>query len=92
VHLVLADLPLLSCKKTDFEPGVIVGQERNAVVGIVGHFPAQDAGPEARETERVVRIEAEREELTSHSVPHLRSAAFNPMTGRVIRAQKEKQR
>ena len=27
-----------------------------------GRRPAQDAGPEARETERVVRIEAEREE------------------------------
>src|SRR5262249_53608830 len=74
VHLVLADLLLLSRKKSDPEPGVIARQKRNAVLGVVGHLPAQDAGPEAGETERVVRIEAEREEVTSHSAPHLRSA------------------
>ena len=62
VHLVLAGLLLLGWKKSDPEPGVIARQERNAVVGVVGHLPAQDAGPEARETERVVRIEAERDE------------------------------
>src|SRR5258708_5157052 len=75
VHLVLAGLLLLSWKKSDPEPGVIARQERSAVLGAVaGHLPAQDPGPEARETERVVRIEAEREQMTSHCAPHLRSA------------------
>ena len=48
------------------EPGVVARQERDAVVGVVGHLPAQDAGPEARETGRVVRIEAERDEVRGH--------------------------
>jgi hypothetical protein len=62
VHLVLAGLLLLSWTKSDPEPGVIARQERIAVLRIVvGHLPAQDAGPETCETERVVRIEAERE-------------------------------
>ncbi len=52
---------------------------------------AQEAGPEARETQRVVRIEAEREELSSHLAPHLRSADRRPQTGRVLPAH-EKQR
>lgn len=60
-------LLLLSWKKSDPEPGVIARQERDAVLGVVGHLPAQEACPEARETERVVRIDAEREELTSHN-------------------------
>src|SRR3954467_10899515 len=40
VHLVLAGLLLLSWKKSDPEPGVIARQERNAVLGLVGHLPA----------------------------------------------------
>src|SRR5215510_7294403 len=89
VHLVLADLLPRSWKKSDPEPGVIARQERNAVLGVVGHLPAQDAAPEARETERVVRIEAEREEVTSHSAPHLRSADSKSQTARVLRANRE---
>src|SRR5258707_5572365 len=92
VHLVLAGLLLLSWKKSDPKPGVIARQRRNAVLRVVGHLPAQDAGPEARETERVVRIEAEREEVTSHSAPHLRSADSKPQTRHVLRAHREKQR
>src|SRR6266498_4234428 len=74
VHLVGAGLLLQGRDKPDPEPGVIARQEGDAVVGIVGHLPAQDAGPEARETERVVRIEAERKKVRSHPAPHLRSA------------------
>src|SRR5262245_19671377 len=74
VHLVLAGLLLLSWQKSDPEPGVTARQKRNAVLRVVGHLPAEDAGPEARETEGVVRVEAEREEVTSHSAQHLRSA------------------
>ena len=86
VHLVRAGLLLLGRKKSDPEPGVIARQERDAVEGVVGHLPAQDAGPEARETERVVRIEAEREEVRSHPAPHLRSADSQPQTGHVLLA------
>jgi hypothetical protein len=63
VHLVLAGLLLLGRSKSDPEPGVIARQERDAVVGVVGHFPAQNAGPEARETRRVVRITTDRAQL-----------------------------
>src|SRR5260370_28096331 len=66
VQVVVADILLLSWKKSDPEAGVIARQERNAVLG-VGHLPAQDARPETREAERVVRVEAEREEVTRHS-------------------------
>src|SRR5690348_14729443 len=55
VHLVLAGLLLLSWQKADTEPGVIARQQRDAVLGAACQFPAQDAGPEARETRRVVR-------------------------------------
>ena len=67
VHLVLAGLLLLGRQEPDPEPGVVTRQERDAVVGVVGRLPAQDAGPEARETERVVRVEAERDELRGHN-------------------------
>ena len=71
VHLVLAGLLLLGREKFDPEPGVITRQERDAVVGVVRHFPAQDGGPETCETQRFVRIEAERDEVRSHPAPHL---------------------
>ena len=66
VHLVRAGLLLPGRKKSDPEPGVVARQERDAAVGIVSHLPAQDAGPEARQTERIVRIEAERVNVRSH--------------------------
>ena len=52
-------------------PGSWIG---DAVVGIVGHLPAKDAGPEVCEKERIVRIEAEGEEMRSHPAQYLRSA------------------
>jgi hypothetical protein len=58
--------PLLGGQKPDPEPGVIGRQKRKAVLRVAGHLPAQDAGPEARETRWVVRIEAERGEVASH--------------------------
>jgi DNA-binding transcriptional regulator YiaG len=81
VHLVLAGLLLLGWKEPDPEPGVIARQQRNAVLGVVGHLPAQHAAPEARETDRAVGIKAEREQVTRHSAPHLRSADLEPQTG-----------
>jgi hypothetical protein len=80
VHLVLAGLLRLGRNKSKPEPGVIARQERYAVLRVVGHLPAQDAGPEARETDRVVRIKTQREELRSHRSPHLRSADSRPLT------------
>src|ERR1035438_1396555 len=67
VHLVLAGLLPISWKEPDPEPGIIARQQRDAVLGAAGHLPAQDTGPEARETHRVVRVEAEREKVTRHS-------------------------
>ena len=43
--------------------------------GVVGDFLAQDAGPEAREAGRRVGIEAERDEMASHSGNARRSGA-----------------
>src|SRR4051794_27648921 len=72
VHLVLSGLLLPGREESNPEPGVIARHERDAVVGVVGRLPAQDAGPEARKTQRVVRIEAERDEASRHPAPHLR--------------------
>ena len=70
VHLVRPGLLLLGRKKPDPEPGVVARQERDAVAEVVGHLvghlPAQDAGPEARQTKRIVRIEAERVDVRNH--------------------------
>jgi HAMP domain-containing protein len=87
MHLVRAGLLLLGQTKVEPEPGVIVRQERDHVVGVVGDLPAQDAGPKPRETGRVVRIEAEREEVRSHPAPHLRSADSQPQPGTALPAQ-----
>jgi hypothetical protein len=78
VHPVLARLLLLGRKKSDPEPGVIVRHERNAVVGVFGHLPAQDTSPEARESGRVERVEAESVEVRGHPASHLRSADSQP--------------
>ncbi len=60
---VLTGLVLLGREEAEPKPGVVARQEGDAVVGLVDHLPVHDAGPEAREPERVVRIEAERVEL-----------------------------
>ena len=75
VPLVQAGLLLLGWKEPEPEPRVIARHERNATVGVLGHLPAEHAAPEARQTKRVVRIEADCQELTSHPAPHLRICA-----------------
>ena len=51
-------------------------------MGLVVDLPAQRLGPEARETERIVRIEAESDEPRSHPDPpyagqrHVRVVVF----------------
>lgn len=62
MHRVLSDLLLPGRHKSDPEPGVIAGQDRD-VIGVGGHLPAQDARPEVREAVRIERIEAERIEV-----------------------------
>src|SRR3954463_9176571 len=89
VHPVLAGLLLPSREKSDPEAGVIARQERDAVVGLVGRLPAQDAGPEARQTERVVRIEAERDKAARHPASHLRSADSQPQRGHGLPAMRK---
>ena len=71
VPFVQAGPLLLGWKKPEPEPGVTAWQEGKAVVGVVGYLPAQHAAPEARQTKRVVRIEANCQELTSHPATHL---------------------
>jgi hypothetical protein len=74
VDLVRADLLGLSWKKSHPESGVIARQQSNAILRVVGYLPPQKASPEAGETERVVRIDRQREEVTRHSALHRRSA------------------
>ena len=50
---------------------VAVSLSEPAAVGVVGYLPAQHAAPEARQTKRVVRMEANCQELTSHGATHL---------------------
>ena len=66
VDLVRADLRLVGRQEPDPEPGVVARQERDAVIGVVDQLPAQQAGPEARQAERVVRVDAERAQVSSH--------------------------
>jgi hypothetical protein len=63
VGLVGCGLLLLGGEPSDGEAGVVVGQEGDAVVGVVGHLPVQDSGPEACEVAWVVRVEAECDEV-----------------------------
>jgi len=72
VPLVQAGLLRLSRKKPEPEPGVSARQERNDIVRLVGHLSPEHAAPETRQAKRVVRIEANGQELTSHPAPHLR--------------------
>jgi hypothetical protein len=62
VHLVRAGLLRLGLDESKAELRVVAGQDRVAVLRVVGQLPTQDAGPEAREPERVVRVEGERDE------------------------------
>jgi hypothetical protein len=62
VHLVRAGLRLRGRTEAEQEAGVVGGQQRRAaqlVAGVLGHLPAQDAGPEARQPGGVERVEAE---------------------------------
>src|SRR5262245_56805541 len=74
VDLVRAILPLQSWKKSHLEPGVIPRHERNAILRVFDYLPVQKVTPEAREAERVIRIEGHRDEVTRHYVLHRRSA------------------
>ncbi len=67
VHLVRACLLLLGRLEPDAELGAITRQQRDAVGGVVGKLPAQDTCPELREKGRVVRVEAERDEVRGHN-------------------------
>ena len=78
VQLVLAGLRFLSWKELDPDPGVIARQQPEAALGVADQLPPQDARPEAREPERVVRIETERDEVASHSAPYLPSGGSQP--------------
>src|SRR5207249_11017283 len=59
MNAILARLPLRDRLELDPESGVIRRHETDLIMGLVLDLPVQSAGPEARETGRIVRIEAE---------------------------------
>ena len=77
---VLARLRLRDRLEQDPEPGVIRRHETDLIIGLVVDLPAQRRGPEARETERIVGIEAERDEPRGHLALHHRSTGSRPRT------------
>lgn len=74
VNLVRPGLLLLARNEPQPEPGVVTRQQRHPAASVVDHLPAENAGPETRDTGRIVRIERQREKLRSHpdriSDPH----------------------
>jgi hypothetical protein len=61
VDAVLADLLLRDRLEEDPEPGAVRRHEAD-LTGVV-NVPAQRCGPEARQPDRIVRIEGEADEL-----------------------------
>ena len=63
----LRRLPLRDLREVDPESRSIGRREANLILGLVVYLPTQGSRPEARETERIVRIEAESDEPRSRS-------------------------
>ena len=63
---VLARLGLRNGPEHDTERGVIGWHETDFITGLAVDLPAQSIRPEARKTERIVRIEAEGDKPRSH--------------------------
>jgi hypothetical protein len=71
METILARLLLRDWQEDDPESGFIRRHETDLTMGVVVYLPAQSIGPEARETERIVRIKAEGDEPRSHRGLHL---------------------
>jgi hypothetical protein len=78
VDAVLARLLLGDRQKVDLEPGAVVGHQSDRAADVVTRLPAQGAGPEACEAERVVRIDAHGDELRRHCHDHRAEPATAP--------------
>jgi hypothetical protein len=85
---ILARLLLRDRPKQDPESGVIRRHETDLVMGLVVDPPVQSSGPEAYETEWIIRIEAESLEPRTHlalcmfdrTTDYLRSHRTVPLT------------
>src|SRR5216684_4362916 len=78
---VLARLLLLDRQEVDRESGVIRRHETDLIMGLVVYLPVQRVGPEARETERIVRIEAEGDQPRSHPALRHPTCRVTPSDG-----------
>src|SRR5205814_1600008 len=78
METVLTRLLLGDRQEQDLESGVIRRHETDLSLGLVVDLPAQRSGPEARETERIVRIEAESDEPRRHPALHHPTSRFPP--------------
>src|SRR5207245_2171816 len=78
---VLARLVLRDRLELDPESGVIRGHEADLIRGLVVDLPVQGVGPEARETERIVRIDAESDEPRSRLARHHPTCRVTPSDG-----------
>src|SRR5229473_7897549 len=65
----------------DSESGVIRRHKSDLIRGLVVDLPVQRVGPEARETERIVRIEAEGDEPRSHPALRHPTCRVTPSDG-----------
>src|SRR5712691_2105943 len=70
IDAILPRLPLRNRRELDPESGVVRRHETDLIMGLVVDLPVQSVGPEARESGRIVRIEAESDEPRSHLALH----------------------
>ena len=81
-------LPLRDRQEVDPESRVIRRHETNFILGLVVYLPAQRGGPEARETERIVRIEAESVDPRSRPALHHPTCRVMPAHGASSRSDR----
>src|SRR5205807_6462578 len=76
---VPARLALRNGPEDDSERGAIRWHETDLISGLAVDLPTQSVGPEARETERLVRIDAEGDKPCSHrTLPQPTATAASP--------------
>src|SRR5947207_649608 len=66
---VLALLRLRNRQEQEQEARSVRGDKADLLIGLVVDVPVQSASPEARQTQRIVGVEAQRDESSTHLRP-----------------------